>query len=276
MEETTEDEDFLAEGRGKVTEDELKSAWNMVMLDSMVTHLPFNIYVVECQMTDNPLSVFIPSDYNDPEYYFAVTVSDDPAFVDPHTLLDVKLEAVDIQNAFRFIRHYEKYIRDFAKVELSVLDANYNAIHKGYTPVSKSYLIQRPVEVMSLNEMANVQKNKTGLPCDVWIDFNGSWQENTGHAYRFKVTDSKNKRKLSVTIPDLEFVNGTGSFQVPIYPKSNIGICGMPTSLSLQNTVSLIRMIYYRKLSNIKMTEFREPLTTNRLYSVMLSILIIL
>lgn len=212
MEETTEYEDFIVEGRGKATEDELKSVWNMVMLDSMVTHLPFNIYVVECQMTDNPLSVFIPSDYNDPEYYFAVTVSDDPAFVEPHTLLDVKLEAVDIQNAFRFIRYYEKYIHDFAKEELSVLDANYNAIHKGYTPVSKSYLIQRSVELMPLNEMSNVQKNKPGLPCDVWIDFNGSWRENTGHAYRFKVADSKNKRKLSVTIPDLEFVNGTGSF----------------------------------------------------------------
>lgn len=197
------------EGIAKVSAQTIQHIWNVEPLDPAVTLLPFDIYVIANRETDKPLCVYIPEDYKDPKFYYAVTVSGSPDFLYENWLVDIKLSESDIMNVIRFIAAYKNMLTNIANNKISCGSLNRDAITFAHTPVNESYLVgKRPV-----NEMANLYRGETKLPVDVWVDLNGSWREQTAHGYRFKFKDKNSHELLPMTLPDLDTPLGTGKLK---------------------------------------------------------------
>lgn len=205
------DDDFIVEGIDAVPADQIKYAWNMGILTADVTHLKFGIYVNEIRQTDFPLTIFIPDAYSRPSTYYALVVSENPEFLRKDAVQHIQLKHIDILNAIRFVKANVSLLHNLANGETSIGELNYDAEEYGDTPVKPDYLLKE--EPMTLNEMANIRRSVTGLPCDIWLDLSGSWRSQSGHGFRVKVEDPKTKIQLPVTFPELEYVKGTGSLK---------------------------------------------------------------
>lgn len=205
------DDDFIVEGVDAVPADQIKYAWNMGMLLSGVTHLRFSIYANEIRQTDWPLTIFIPDAYARPSMYYALTVSENPEFLRKDAVQHIQLKHIDILNALRFAKANVKLLHDLANSETSIGELNYDSEEYGDTPVKPDYLLKE--DPMPLNEMANITRKSTGLPCDIWFDLSGTWKHQSGHGFRLKIVDPKTKNMFPVTFPELNYVKGSGTLK---------------------------------------------------------------